>query len=52
MPIGTVMDVVGIVKDSGMFQEVNLKNSSQTKGRKNIQIYDDTLAGIEIVKLI
>jgi hypothetical protein len=49
LPIGTQIDVMGIVKESGMQQEVNVKNSNVPRARKNIQIFDETLAGIEIV---
>lgn len=52
LPVGTQIDVMGIVKDPGMHQEVNVKNSNVPKPRKNIQIFDETLSGIEIVILI
>lgn len=48
MPVGTNIDVIGIIKDPGQCQEVNVKNSQETKGRRMIQIYDDSLSGIEV----
>jgi len=46
--VGANIDVIGIVKDPGTYQEVTVKNSNAPKGRKIIQIYDDSLTGIEM----
>ena len=36
------------MKESGQYVEVNVKNSQTTRGRRNIQIFDDTLSGVEM----
>ena len=48
LPVGAVIDIIGIIKDSGTYQEVSIKQGKEMKGRRIIQIYDDTLTGIEM----
>lgn len=48
LPVGSTIDVIGIVKECGAYQEVNVRNSNAPKGRRLLQIYDDSMSGIEV----
>lgn len=48
LPLGSTIDVIGIIKDSGSYMEILIKSSQTMKGRRTIQIFDDSLSGIEL----
>eukprot|EP01016_Furgasonia_blochmanni_P055645 TRINITY_DN9349_c0_g1_i2.p1 TRINITY_DN9349_c0_g1~~TRINITY_DN9349_c0_g1_i2.p1 ORF type:complete len:626 (+),score=89.93 TRINITY_DN9349_c0_g1_i2:134-2011(+) len=46
--LNSVVDVLGIVMDCGAVQEVKLRNADETKPRRTIHVFDESLLFVEL----
>lgn len=51
LPLGNIIDLIAIIKDPGECMQITLK-SGELKAKRSMQVYDDSMAAIEIVKTI
>jgi len=49
LPLGSVIDVIAIIKDPGECMQITLK-SGEPKSKRSLHVYDESMAAIEIVK--
>jgi len=47
-PLGNCVDIIAIIKEPGESAQITLK-SGEMRTRRNMHVYDETLASIEIV---
>ena len=51
LPLGNMIDLIAIIKDPGECTQITLR-SGDLKAKRNLQVYDDSMAAIEIVNNI
>ena len=50
LPLGTIVDLVVIIKEAPEPVMITLKNTGEQKPKRSIQVYDESQKAIEIVK--
>ena len=48
LPLGSMIDLIAIIKDPGECMQITLK-TGELKSKRSIQVYDDSMAASEIV---